>query len=246
MVGICAVGVFVHLMAAAFHGDDRLYVLYARNQILAFALFLCFVQLLDFLTFHHLFGPWALIIREMVKDLFLFVIVLAIFLVGFAFQVAALYVPATAPRPENPNVGEGDGTAGVIFRNPIMTFEMLFFAQFGMLDPENMPPLNRTPWWSIAVLKSVIAIYLMLTVILLINLLIAMMSDTYTEIQGQSDIEWKFGRAKLYRNMNRTSAASAPLNLITKLITYIKIFIKHKGCLLSSLPSSLTLFHHYW
>lgn len=232
VVGICAIGVCVHLLAVAFHDNERLYVLYARNQLFAFAMFLCFIQLLDFLTFHHLFGPWAIIIREMVKDLFLFVVVLAIFLFGFTFQLAAIYVPALAPVADDPNLGDGDGDGGVIVRTPLMTFEMLFFAQFGLVDPENMPPLNRNPWWAVPLLKSILGVYMMITFIMLVNLLIAMMSDTYTEIEEQSDIEWKFGRAKLFRNMNRTSAAPSPINLITKLITYMKILAKH-GCKMS-------------
>ena len=48
-------------------------------------------------------------------------------------------------------------------------------------------------------MKAAFASYLLLTVIVLINLLIAMMSDTYQRIQQQSDIEWKFGLAKLIR-----------------------------------------------
>lgn len=229
VIGVCAVGVSVHLLAAAFDGDDRFYVLYARNQLFAFAMFLCFVQLLDFLTFHHLFGPWAIIIREMVKDLFLFVIVLAIFLFGFTFQVAAMYVPATAPLPNDPNLGNGDGAGGVIVRTPLMAFEMLFFAQFGLVDPQNMPPLNRNPWWAVAMLKAILGVYMMVSFIMLVNLLIAMMSDTYTEIEEQSDTEWKFGRAKLFRNMNKTSAAPTPINLVTKLFVYINILVKYRG-----------------
>ena len=34
-----------------------------KNQFLAFALLFAFVEFLDFLTVHHLFGPWAIIIR---------------------------------------------------------------------------------------------------------------------------------------------------------------------------------------
>lgn len=156
VIGMCVVGASVHLLAGAFVGDERSYVLYARNQLFAFAMFLSFIQLLDFLTFHHLFGPWALIIREMVKDLFLFVVVLAIFLFGFTFQVAALYVPATAALPNDPNLGDGDGSGGIIVRNALMTFELLFFAQFGIVDPENMPPLSRNPTWAVPLLKTVL------------------------------------------------------------------------------------------
>ena len=64
-------------------------------------------------------------------------------------------------------------------------------------------------------LKLLFGIYLMVTLVVsggdcrlgaterglrlqvLINLLIAMMSDTYQRIQAQSDKEWKYGRAKL-------------------------------------------------
>ena len=43
---------------------------------------------------------------------------------------------------------------------------------------------------------------------MLINLLIAMMSDTYQRIQQQSDMEWKYGLAKLIRNMQKTQVES--------------------------------------
>jgi len=96
-----------------------------------------------------------------------------------------------------------------------------------MTDPYNLPPMSRNPWWSTPLAKAVLGVYLVITVVMLINLLIAMMSDTYQEIEGQSDTEWKFGRARLFRNMNKTSSTPAPVNLITKLITYCKILRKH-------------------
>ena len=70
--------------------------------------------------------------------------------------------------------------------------------------------------------KLVFASYLTLSIIVLINLLIAMMSDTYCRIQEQSDIEWKFGLAKLIRNMQRTYVAPTPLNLFTTWMVLIR------------------------
>jgi len=64
--------------------------------------------------------------------------------------------------------------------------------------------------------------------IVLINLLIAMMSATYERIQAQSDIEWKFGRAKLIRQMNKISAIPAPVIMLSQLVTLIKVAIKHR------------------
>jgi len=44
---------------------------------------------------------------------------------------------------------------------------------------------------------------MLVSVIVLINLLIAMMTDTYHNIQSQSDIEWKYGLSKLIRKMQK-------------------------------------------
>lgn len=66
-----------------------------------------------------------------------------------------------------------------------------------------MPPMHLSPPFSKLIIKIVFGVYMTVTLIVLINLLIAMMSNTYQRIEEQSDIEWKFGRAKLIRNMNR-------------------------------------------
>jgi len=55
-----------------------------------------------------------------------------------------------------------------------------------------------------------------------------MMSDTYQRIQAQSDVEWKFGRAKLVREMHRTVATPSPLNLFTSwLIYFVQLSRRH-------------------
>uniref|UniRef100_A0A914VRA2 Uncharacterized protein n=1 Tax=Plectus sambesii TaxID=2011161 RepID=A0A914VRA2_9BILA len=50
-----------------------------------------------------------------------------------------------------------------------------------------------------------------------------MMSDTYQRIQAQSDTEWKFGRAMLIRQMNKRSATPAPINMLTKFYSFLKV-----------------------
>lgn len=71
------------------------------------------------------------------------------------------------------------------------------------------------------------SLYMLVSVIVLINLLIAMMSDTYHKIQSQSDIEWKYGLSKLIRKMQKTRSAPSPLNLITW-VTFINRACKKK------------------
>ena len=229
VIAISNIGVFIHLLAFAFQDENRIQCLYVRNQFFGFSLMLCFVQLLDFLSFHHLFGPWAIIIRDLLKDLMRFLVILSIFILGFSLHLSAVYQPVLPPLDPESSAGDGDGSGGTIVETPLDTLELLFFALFGLVEPENLPPVHRSPVWTITLVKSVFGIYLVVTLIVLINLLIAMMSDTYQRIQAQSDTEWKFGRAKLFRNMNKTSATPSPLNLFTKLFVYCKVLYKHKG-----------------
>ena len=235
---ICAIGIACHLIAFAFQGDDRLVILFIRNHFFAWALLLCFVQLLDFLSFHHLFGPWAIIIRDLLKDLARFLVVLLIFMAGFTLHLTSIYQPIYAPPEPDPALGNGVGT-GVSTPNitPLDIFELLLFSLFGLVDPESLPTLHRSPLWVVNLVKFVFSIYMVVTLIVLINLLIAMMSDTYQRIQQQSDTEWKFGRAKLIRNMNKTSATPAPWNLFTKLFTYIRMTYKHRGRFIQNLKN---------
>ncbi|XP_025158279.1 short transient receptor potential channel 7 [Harpegnathos saltator] len=69
---------------------------------------------------------------------------------------------------------------------------------------------------------------MLVSVIVLINLLIAMMSDTYHNIQSQSDIEWKYGLSKLVRKMQKTKTAPSPLNLVTTWVAFLKRVCKRK------------------
>jgi len=229
IIALSAASVLVHLCGFAFEGLDRYTCIYVRNQLLAFALLLCFFQLVDFLTFHHVFGPWSIIISSLVLDLVKFLVILLAFMCGFTFHMSAIYQPVYPAVPLNATLGDGDGNAGAIYLNPLEVFELLFFSLFGLVEPENLPPVSRSPVWSRDLIKGVFGMYLLVTLIVLINLLIAMMSDTYQRIQAQSDTEWKFGRAKLIRNMNKTSSTPAPINLLAKLFTYIRVLIKHKG-----------------
>lgn len=88
------IGVATHLVAWIF--INRVYwptMMYCRNQCFALSFLLACVQILDFLSFHHLFGPWAIIIGDLMKDLGRFLAVLAIFVFGFSMHIVALNQP---------------------------------------------------------------------------------------------------------------------------------------------------------
>ena len=70
--------------------------------------------------------------------------------------------------------------------NPLRALEMLFFALFGLTRPEDLQMTAKVGTWVVVWVKVLFALYLLLTAIVLINLLIAMMSDTYQRIQVKS------------------------------------------------------------
>ncbi|XP_018055435.1 PREDICTED: transient-receptor-potential-like protein, partial [Atta colombica] len=107
--------------------------------------------------------------------------------------------------------------------NAIEITENLFFAIFGQKGTENFSlNMNQQPKWTVYFFKVSFSLYMLVSVIVLINLLIAMMTDTYHNIQSQSDIEWKYGLSKLIRKMQKTRTAPFPLNLVTTWAEYIK------------------------
>ncbi|KAG1692597.1 Short transient receptor potential channel 2 [Nymphon striatum] len=223
ILGLSAIAITLHCIGFLVGIEIRKHILYIRNQLLSLGLLLCFLELLNFLSFHHLFGPWAIIIRDLMKDLLRFLVILSIFLMGFSLNVTAIYQPINPIQKDDP--------ISAVFKqkSPVQSFEMLFFSLFGLVDPDTLPPLHYSPEYSVYIMKTVFGIYMTVTVVVLINLLIAMMSDTYQRIQAESDTEWKFGRAKLIRNMNKTSPTPSPMNLITVVPLYLHGLLKKRN-----------------
>lgn len=87
--------------------------------------------------------------------------------------------------------------------SPILAIELLFFAIFGQTTHEHFKVVKIQSSWTTILFKLAFGVYMLVSVVVLINLLIAMLSDTYQRIQAQSDIEWKYGLSKLIRNMHR-------------------------------------------
>ncbi|KAM4704908.1 uncharacterized protein WCC33_009720 [Rhinophrynus dorsalis] len=234
VLGFSAAAFFCHLLAFLFTDTDRLHCLFARNILLGVAMTLSFVQFLEFLTFHHLFGPWAIIIRDLIKDLTRFAVILALFHVAFTMQLSAVYQPVYPEPRANLSLNDTRGARNDSnIQDPVDITVLLFFSLFGLVEPECLPSLSRTPQFTFVIVRFVFGVYLIVTLIVLINLLIAMMSDTYQRIQAQSDTEWKFGRATLIRDMTRKPGTPSPFNLFTNLFYYIKLLCKHKGNLCS-------------
>lgn len=168
------------------HRLVKLDVFYLRNQILGILLLSSFVELLNYLTFHPLFGPWGVIIIEILNDLVRFLVVLLIFLFGFTLHISSIYISVYGPKKDFDKIVYD-------FENVGICFEMLFFALFGSVAHDDLPSKKYSPSFAKLIMKFVFGLYMTVVMIVLMNLLIAMMSNTYQRIDQRSDIEWKYG-----------------------------------------------------
>ena len=80
----------LRVIAVGYDTDQRLEIVFARNQFLGAAVMLSVLQLLDFLSIHRLFGPWGVIIGHLVVDVLRFLLILLIFFFSFTLQLLAV------------------------------------------------------------------------------------------------------------------------------------------------------------
>ncbi|XP_012270501.1 transient-receptor-potential-like protein [Orussus abietinus] len=136
----------------------------------------------------------------------------------------------------------------IVIASPIDVGEKLFFAIFGQKDTDDFTVSlrrNKQPLWTVYLFKVSFSLYMLVSVIVLINLLIAMMTDTYQSIQSQSDIEWKFGLSRLIRKMQKTRTAPSPFNLVTTWISFLfKICRRRSGKKKYSVVDGLEVQHY--
>ena len=69
-------------------------------------------------------------------------------------------------------------------------------------------------------------IYVVIGNVLLINLLIAMFSSTYEQVQENADQIWKFNRYKLVYEFVNVPILPPPLSLLSYMAFYLKSFFK--------------------
>ncbi|KAJ2941134.1 hypothetical protein O0L34_g10369 [Tuta absoluta] len=111
------------------------------------------------------------------------------------------------------------------FGNVFEASQSLFWASFGMVGLENFELAgikSYTRFWGLLMFGS----YSVINVIVLLNLLIAMMSNSYAMIDEHSDTEWKFARTRLWMSYFEEGATlPPPFNIMPS----PKLFFKFLG-----------------
>ena len=77
--------------------------------------------------------------------------------------------------------------------------------------------------------ESLLWIFAMVSNVLLVNLLIAMMSETYQKIKDKADVEWKFGRVSaVLEAIERTHPVPPPFSAVLLLFRFVQWVLVHR------------------
>lgn len=139
----------------------------------------------------------------LVENLLAWLALMACLIVGFGLAFVVL-VPSYEQL-------EGQGDSGDWSIRPTGPFFLPVFASFGEIP---LPTLEAERPWAPALLLIVL---LVLAQLLMLNLLIAMMADTYTRVMADAIIEWQFSHALLSDWCDHVLPPSPPpLNLLVE------------------------------
>lgn len=191
---------------------------------LCVATVMSFSRLLLLLQIHETWGPMQVSLGKMTKDLFQFIIVFIIAIGSFNIGMCRLYQYYDGMK-QTDSEANAVSSQESSFVSGFDTFKVLFWGLFGMSSQdagavviENLPneegtlDVIVTHDFTQAVGLSLFAIYTVLQVIILLNMLVAVMSNSYQRVTDNVDVEWVFGRTEVYLSYMSQSVLPPPLN----------------------------------
>ncbi|XP_034566625.1 transient receptor potential cation channel subfamily M member 4a [Notolabrus celidotus] len=187
------------------------------------------LRLIHIFAIHKQLGPKIIILGKMMKDVFFFLFFLAVWLMAYGVANQALLY-SYDPRPN------------WIFRRVFYRPYLHIFGQIPIheMDTDKLvevectnnatliaageePCLSGYANWLVVIL---LVIYLLFTNIVLVNLLIAMFSYTFSKVQERSDTYWKFQRYNLIVEYHSRPCLAPPFIIISHLQLFIKRYIR--------------------
>uniref|UniRef100_A0A8C5EKD5 Transient receptor potential cation channel subfamily M member 3-like n=1 Tax=Gouania willdenowi TaxID=441366 RepID=A0A8C5EKD5_GOUWI len=204
---IFSVGMVLRLQEPPFMSYGR--VIYCVNIIY------WYIRLLDIFGVNKYLGPYVMMIGKMMIDMMYFVIIMLVVLMSFGVARQAIL---------NPNEDPSWMLARNIF---FMPYWMIYGEVFAdQIDQDGvvvtLPPCKTGAW----IVPAIMACYLLVANILLVNLLIAVFNNTFFEVKSISNQVWKFQRYQLIMTFHERPVLPPPLIIFS----HITMVLKHLCC----------------
>ncbi|PAA51939.1 hypothetical protein BOX15_Mlig011222g3 [Macrostomum lignano] len=178
--------------------------------VYALTLSLFFLRFMQFYYVHHSLGPKVLMIIEMFGDIVFFIAILVIFLLSFGVASMSL-------RDENKKLPD------VLAKNILAT---PYWQMYGELNLEGFVEEIQSSTVRYAMAVILLAIYMLGTNVLLLNLLIAMFGNTFDRMQSSSFKYWCHIRHDFIKEYYYRPCLPPPLIFLPHLFRFAQLCYK--------------------
>nr|KAF6412078.1 transient receptor potential cation channel subfamily M member 1 [Rousettus aegyptiacus] len=214
LVAICVflVGATLRLQRQPYMGYGR--VIYCVDIIF------WYIRVLDIFGVNKYLGPYVMMIGKMMIDMLYFVVIMLVVLMSFGVARQAILHPDEEPSwklARNIFYMPYWMIYGEVFADQIDLYAMEINPPCGenQYDEEGkrLPPCIPGAWLT----PAIMACYLLVANILLVNLLIAVFNNTFFEVKSISNQVWKFQRYQLIMTFHDRPVLPPPMIVLSHL-----------------------------
>ncbi|XP_052633009.1 transient receptor potential cation channel subfamily M member 3 isoform X3 [Harpia harpyja] len=223
-----SVGMVLRLQDLPLRSDGR--VIYCVNIIY------WYIRLLDIFGVNKYLGPYVMMIGKMMIDMMYFVIIMLVVLMSFGVARQAILFPNEEPSWKLAKnifympywMIYGEVFADQIDRKQVYDSHTTKPAPCGQNETREdgkiiqLPPCKTGAW----IVPAIMACYLLVANILLVNLLIAVFNNTFFEVKSISNQVWKFQRYQLIMTFHERPVLPPPLIIFS----HMTMIFQHLCC----------------
>uniref|UniRef100_A0A8C0IM16 Transient receptor potential cation channel subfamily M member 1 n=1 Tax=Chelonoidis abingdonii TaxID=106734 RepID=A0A8C0IM16_CHEAB len=197
--------------------DNQPYMGYGR-VIYCVDIIFWYIRVLDIFGVNKYLGPYVMMIGKMMIDMLYFVVIMLVVLMSFGVARQAILHPDEEPS----------------WRLARNIFYMPYWMIYGEVKPsivssapcgdnlydedgKRLPPCIPGAWLT----PAIMACYLLVANILLVNLLIAVFNNTFFEVKSISNQVWKFQRYQLIMTFHDRPVLPPPMIIFSHLYIII-------------------------
>ncbi|XP_072004124.1 transient receptor potential cation channel subfamily M member 1 isoform X2 [Engystomops pustulosus] len=218
------VAISVFIIGAILRLQNQPYMGYGR-VIYCVDIIFWYIRVLDIFGVNKYLGPYVMMIGKMMIDMLYFVIIMLVVLMSFGVARQAILHPDEEPSwrlARNIFYMPYWMIYGEVFADQIDLYAMEINPPCGENlyddDGKRLPPCIPGAWLT----PAIMACYLLVANILLVNLLIAVFNNTFFEVKSISNQVWKFQRYQLIMTFHDRPVLPPPMIIFSHLYIILK------------------------
>ena len=185
----------------------------------ALMIVLCYFRGLQFLGYFRSIGVLIIVVKNMMSDVMIWVVLASVMSLGFAFAFVTLLPQASMEHSWHLFMG----------LHPVYESLWLWVGAAEHATRGNIQAETGDELPTAVVMPTLTWVYQFIISVVLVNLLIAMMSDTYAKVMEQGRERWTFERAQLIAEFKDTKAPfPPPFNLLWQLLVELPAELRKK------------------